>query len=83
MLQAFAPYLSAELWSQMAEDTPLLRAPWPGYDESLAAEHFAGSGADQWQLRSVVSVPAGSDGTFARDRMEDPKIEAALVAKES
>ena len=84
MLQAFAPYLAAELWSQMAEDTPLLRAPWPAYDETLAAENILQVPVQiNGKLRSVVSVQAESDDEHLRaTALEDPKIQAALAGKE-
>ncbi|MHB1959241.1 MAG: leucine--tRNA ligase [Acidobacteriaceae bacterium] len=84
MLQAFAPYLSAELWQQMGEDTPLLRAPWPAFDEALAAEHVLEVPVQiNGKLRAVVSVPAGSDGDVLRATADqDPKIQAALAGKE-
>ena len=84
MLQAFAPYLAAELWSQMEEDTPLLRAAWPAYDEALAAEHVLEVPVQiNGKLRAVVSVPAGSDGALLRATAEqEPKIQAGLAGKE-
>ncbi|MHB1745827.1 MAG: class I tRNA ligase family protein, partial [Acidobacteriaceae bacterium] len=84
MLQAFAPYLAAELWSQMGEDTPLLRAPWPAYDEALAAEHVLEVPVQiNGKLRAVVAVPAGSDEALLRATADqDPKIQAALAGKE-
>jgi leucyl-tRNA synthetase len=84
MLQAFAPYLAAELWSQMTEDTPLLRAAWPAYDEALAAENVLEVPVQiNGKLRAVVTVLAGSDGELLRATAEqDPKIQAALAGKE-
>ena len=84
MLQAFAPYLAAELWSQMAEDTPLLRAAWPAYDEALAAEHVLEvPGANQrkvahrslcagWKRRRIAARDRGTGsenpGRIGRER---------------
>jgi leucyl-tRNA synthetase len=84
MLQAFAPYLAAELWSQMTEDTPLLRAAWPAYDEALAAENVLEVPVQiNGKLRAVVTVPAGSDEQLLRAAADqDPKIQAALAGKE-
>jgi leucyl-tRNA synthetase len=84
MLQAFAPYLAAELWSQMGEVAPLLRAEWPAYDEALAAEHVLEVPVQvNGKLRAVISVPAGSDGELLRvTALEDAKIQAALAGKE-
>jgi leucyl-tRNA synthetase len=84
MLQAFAPYLAAELWSQMGENSLLLRAEWPSYDEALAAEYVLEVPVQvNGKLRTVISVPAGSDGDLLRaTALEDPKIQAALAGKE-
>jgi leucyl-tRNA synthetase len=84
MLQAFAPFLAAELWSQMGENSPLLRAEWPSYDEALAAEHVLEVPVQiNGKLRAVISVPAGSDEELLRTTaLEDPKIQAALTGKE-
>ena len=38
LLAPFAPYLAAELWSELREDGPVLRAPWPVSDPVLAKE---------------------------------------------
>jgi leucyl-tRNA synthetase len=84
MLQAFAPYLATELWLQMGEDSALLRASWPAYDEALAAENVLEVPVQiNGKLRTVVTVPAGSDGELLRATAEqDPKIQAALAGKE-
>ncbi|MGH9615419.1 MAG: leucine--tRNA ligase [Acidobacteriaceae bacterium] len=84
MLQAFAPYLAAELWSQLEEDSQLLRAPWPRYDEALAAEDVLEVPVQiNGKLRAVVSVPAESDEELLRAAaFADPKIHAALTGKE-
>ena len=84
MLQAFAPYLAAELWSQMGEDTPLLRAPWPAYDERLAAEDIIQVAVQiNGKLRVVIAVPAGSEEEHLRaTALAEPKIQAGLASKE-
>ena len=67
----------------MAEDTPLLRAPWPAYDDQLAAENILQVPVQiNGKLRSVVSVPADSDQEHLHaTALTDPKIEAALAGK--
>ena len=84
MLEAFAPYLAAELWSQMGEDTPLLRAAWPIYDERLAAENIIQVPVQiNGKLRVVIAVPAGSEeGHLRVTAMAEPKIQAGLENKE-
>ncbi len=84
MLQAFAPYLAAELWSQMGETTPLLRAPWPVFDEAIAAEDTIEIPVQiNGKLRTLISVPAA---TLEKDLRAivwvDPKVQAAIADKE-
>jgi leucyl-tRNA synthetase len=38
LLAPFAPHLAAELWEQLGETEPVLRAPWPQSDPELAKE---------------------------------------------
>ena len=84
MLQAFAPYLAAELWSQMAEDTPLLRASWPAYDEALAAEDTIEIPVQvNGKLRALISVPvATNEETLRATALADVKVQAAITDKE-
>ncbi len=84
MLQAFAPYLSAELWSQMGETEPLLRARWPQYDEALAAEQTMEIPVQvNGKLRAVIAVPApGEEAELRRAAAADAKVQAALAGKE-
>ncbi len=57
MLEPFAPYLAAELWSLLGEQTPLLLTPWPAYDEQLAAEDTMEIPVQvNGKLRTVISV---------------------------
>lgn len=84
MLHPFAPYLAAELWSLLGEQTPMLRAPWPVHDEALAAENSIQVPVQiNGKLRSVVKVPAGSAAETLREAaQENAKIQASLDGKE-
>jgi len=84
MLEAFAPYLAAELWSQMGEETPLLRAAWPTYDEALAAENTVEIPVQiNGKLRSLISVPAGTGEEELRAAaLEDARVRAAVAGRE-
>jgi leucyl-tRNA synthetase len=84
MLSAFAPYLAAELWSQMGEEPSLLRAPWPAYDEVLAAQNSIEVPVQiNGKLRAVICVDAGLDQkqlqAFA---LQESKIQAAIAGKQ-
>jgi len=84
MLEAFAPYLAAELWAGLGEQTPLLRTPWPVYDALLAAEHTIQVPVQvNGKLRSVIEVSAESTTEHLQAMaLEDAKVQTALVGKE-
>ena len=84
LLQPFAPYLSAELWSLLGETTPLLRAPWPAFDEALAAENTVGIPVQvNGKLRAVITVPIGSAEELLRSlAWAEEKVQAAIAGKE-
>jgi len=83
MLQSFAPYLAAELWSQMKEETPLLRAAWPAYDEALAAENTIEVPVQvNGKLRALISVAAGTEEKELQAAvLADVKVQAAIAGK--
>jgi leucyl-tRNA synthetase len=74
LLAPFAPYLAAELWSDLGEEGTVLRAPWPVSDPELAKE-------DEIEIpvqingKLVTVVRVASDAS-AKD------IEAAALADE-
>ncbi len=84
MLQAFAPYLAAELWSQMKEDSPLLRASWPVYDEALAAEDTIQIPVQvNGKLRALISVPVAiSEDDLRALALQEGKVQGAIQGKE-
>jgi leucyl-tRNA synthetase len=79
LLSPFAPYLAAELWSQLGETETLLRAPWPQAAEDEIEVPVQVNG----KLRAVVTVPAGSGEDVLRAAaLEHEKIQAALAGKQ-
>ncbi|HET9087582.1 MAG TPA: leucine--tRNA ligase [Acidobacteriaceae bacterium] len=84
MLEAFAPYLAAELWLQLGEEDALLRAPWPPYDASLAAEDIVQIPVQvNGKLRAVISVPPASEQEHLQTMaLQEPKVQAALEGKQ-
>jgi len=70
MLHPFMPYITEELWGELAPDgreTPLIRAAWPEYGEESIDP--AASGEMDWVVRLIslirgtrneVNVPAGA-----------------------
>jgi leucyl-tRNA synthetase len=84
LLAPFAPYLAFELWQHIGQTDNLLRAPWPKFDEALAAEEQIEIPVQiNGKLRSVVKVDANATEEQVRDAaMADAKIAAALEGKE-
>lgn len=83
MLEAFAPFLAAELWSQMGEETPLLRTAWPAYDEALAAEDTVQIPVQiNGKLRGLISAPPDANEEQLRTAaLQDPKVQASLAGR--
>ncbi|MGC9292675.1 MAG: leucine--tRNA ligase [Acidobacteriaceae bacterium] len=84
LLGPFAPYLAAELWSLLGEKDNLLRAPWPNYDEKLAAEDVVGVPVQvNGRLRAVMTVPVGSSEEVLRTTaLAEEKVQAAIAGKQ-
>jgi leucyl-tRNA synthetase len=62
LLAPFAPFLSAELWSELGEKGEILRAPWPISDPALAKEDEIEIPVQiNGKLRSVIRVSADAD----------------------
>ena len=85
LLNPFAPYLAAELWSMLGEDAnALLRHPWPQADPVLAKEdeveivvQFNG------KVRSRLTVAHDADDESVRQAaLADEKVKEALAGKQ-
>jgi leucyl-tRNA synthetase len=85
LLNPFAPYLAAELWSTLGEDpNALLRHPWPQADPVLAKEEeveivvqFNG------KVRSRLTVSHDAEDDAVRQAaLNDEKVKEALVGKQ-
>jgi leucyl-tRNA synthetase len=62
LLAPFAPFLSAELWSELGEKGEILRTPWPISDPALAKEDEIEIPVQiNGKLRSVIRVSADVD----------------------
>ena len=62
LLAPFAPFLSAELWAELGEESSVLRAPWPASDPELAKEDEIEVPVQiNGKLVSVVRVAADAD----------------------
>jgi leucyl-tRNA synthetase len=85
LLNPFAPYLAAELWSTLGEDpNALLRHPWPQADAELAKEdeveivvQFNG------KLRQRLTIPHDADDQSVKQlALNHPKIKEGLAGKQ-
>jgi len=84
MLSLFAPHIADELWEGLGHPGPLIRVPWPRFDNELAA-------ADELELpvqvngklraRIRVAVDAGEEEILARAQAEE-KVVQHLAGKQ-
>jgi leucyl-tRNA synthetase len=84
MLSLFAPHIADELWEALGHSDPLLRAPWPAYDQSLAAEEELEIPVQvngKLRARIRVAVSAGGEEILARAQAEE-KVVQHLTGKE-
>jgi leucyl-tRNA synthetase len=83
MLAPFAPFLAAELWSELGEEGEVLRAPWPASDAALAKEDEIEIPVQiNGKLRAVIRVAADADNaTIEAAALADEKIIEWLAGK--
>jgi leucyl-tRNA synthetase len=84
LLAPMAPYLAHELWEMAGETSNLLKAPWPKYDEALAAEDEIEIPVQvNGKLRSLVVVPAeATEDQIKAAAQADEKVRAAITGKQ-
>jgi leucyl-tRNA synthetase len=83
LLAPFAPFLAAELWSELGETSEVLRAPWPVSDPSLAKEDEIEIPVQvNGKLRVVIRIPADADKAATEAAaLADEKIVEWLAGK--
>ena len=83
MLAPFAPFLAAELWSELGEEGEVLRTPWPVSDAALAKEDEIEIPVQiNGKLRAVIRVAAEADrATIETAALADLKIIEWLAGK--
>jgi leucyl-tRNA synthetase len=84
LLAPMAPYIAHELWEMTGETSSLLKAPWPKYDVTLAAEDEIEIPVQiNGKLRSTVLVSAAaSDDEIKQAALADEKVRAAIAGKQ-
>jgi leucyl-tRNA synthetase len=83
MLAPFAPFLAAELWEELGETTPVLRAPWPKSNPELAKEDEIEIPVQvNGKLVTVLRVAAGADSkTIETAAFADEKVKTRIAGK--
>jgi leucyl-tRNA synthetase len=83
LLAPFAPFLAAELWSELGEDGAVLRASWPKSDPELAKEDEIEIPVQiNGKLITVVRVSADASGKdLENTALADEKAQARIAGK--
>ncbi len=84
LLAPFAPYLAAELWTEIGGAGALLRHPWPSFDPDLAREEELEIPVQvNGKLRAVVRLlPDAGNEAMERAALAEPKVQAAIAGKQ-
>ena len=68
MLAPYAPHVAEELWQRLGHDTSVFAAPWPAFDERLAASGDVEIAVQvNGKVRARLTVPRGLGETQVRD----------------
>jgi leucyl-tRNA synthetase len=83
LMGPFAPYMVEELWRELGQQGPVLRAPWPVADPELARQDEIEVPVQvNGKLRSRLTVARGaSPEELERLARSDPKVSAHLNGK--
>ena len=84
LLAPFAPYLAAELWSEIGGAGSLLRQPWPTFDPDLAREEELEVPVQvNGKLRAVVRLlPDADNEAMQQAALAEGKVQAAIAGKQ-
>ncbi|MEA3005325.1 MAG: leucyl-tRNA synthetase, partial [Acidobacteriaceae bacterium] len=84
LLAPFAPYLAAELWTEIGGVGALLRHPWPSFDPDLAREEELEVPVQvNGKLRAVVRLlPGAGNEAMQQAALAEPKVQAAIAGKQ-
>ena len=83
LLVPFAPFLAAELWTELGEETDVFQQAWPVADAELAKESEIEVPVQvNGKLASVITLSADADeGAIKAASLADEKVAARLVGK--
>jgi leucyl-tRNA synthetase len=84
LLAPFAPYLAAELWTEIGGTGSLLRQPWPGFDPDLAREEELEVPVQvNGKLRAVVRLLPDADAEVMQQAaLAEGRVQAAIAGKQ-
>jgi len=84
LLAPMVPYLAHELWEITGEKSNLLKAPWPKYDQALAAEDEIEIPVQvNGKLRGLVVVPAeATKDQIEQAALGNEKVRATIAGKQ-
>ena len=88
LLAPMAPHVAEEVWQLLGHDESLLDAPWPAWDEALAADEVVTVVVQvNGKLRDRLQVPvsAEKDGVLANARAAENTarfLEGKQIVKE-
>jgi leucyl-tRNA synthetase len=83
LLAPFAPYLAEELWEELGEDGPVLRAPWPVSNPELAREDEIEIPVQvNGKLATVVRVAADASAKdMESTALADQRLKSRIAGK--
>jgi leucyl-tRNA synthetase len=78
LMAPFAPHIAEELWEEIGGEGSVSRAPWPQWDEKVAADDVVTVAVQvMGKLRAKLEMPAGS----SREEMEKQALENENVLR--
>lgn len=83
LLSPFAPHIAEELWQEIGEREPLLKQPWPAWDEEAAKEEEIELVIQvNGKVRGKMMIPAGLDDEAVKEKaFTEPKVREYLSGK--
>jgi leucyl-tRNA synthetase len=83
LLAPFAPFLTAELWSELGEEGDILRVTWPTSNPDLAKEDAIDVPVQvNGKLRSIVRLPVDADRVALEiAALADEKVQEWIAGK--
>ena len=83
MLAAYAPHLGEELWERLGRRGSVSNAPWPAFDETLAADEERTIVVQiNGKIRDKFTAPAGTDReTLEKTALSSPAVQKWLDGK--